>query len=126
MGGALTTAVGPAPQLVLSLFGADAQLAQISRSLVAGTAERIQGLGRFERTERLAAAHAIIVVAAYGDAMAQAQLPFDVRELATTRTDSVRLATGDAPSPAALPPLPSTYCTRTCRYRRPTSLMRRP
>ncbi|MEV6957278.1 ATP-binding protein [Streptomyces sp. NPDC051183] len=97
VGGALTTAVGPAPELLLSLVGADAQLAQLSRQLVSGTRERIQGLGRFERTERLAAAHAVIVVAAYGDAMAQAQLPFDVRELATTRTDSVRLATGDAP-----------------------------
>ncbi|WP_326724151.1 MULTISPECIES: AAA family ATPase [unclassified Streptomyces] len=97
VGGALTTAVGPAPELVLSLFGADAQLAQLSRSLVAIATERIQGLGRFERTERLAAAHAIIVVAACGDAMAEARLPFDVRELATTRTDSVRLATGDAP-----------------------------
>ncbi|MFE0256429.1 NACHT domain-containing protein [Streptomyces sp. NPDC059010] len=97
VGGALTAAVGPAPELVLSLFGADAQLARLSRSLVSGTAERIQGLGRFERTERMAAAHAVIVVAAYGDAIAQARLPFDARELATTRTDSVRLATSDAP-----------------------------
>ncbi|MET8138304.1 hypothetical protein ABZV24_41585 [Streptomyces sp. NPDC005251] len=97
MGSALTTAVGPAPEFVLSLFGADAQLAEFSRSLVSGTAERIQGLGRFERTERLAAAHAVVVVAAYSDAMAQARLPFDVRALATSRTDSVRLATGDAP-----------------------------
>ncbi|WP_435210377.1 NACHT domain-containing protein [Streptomyces sp. bgisy034] len=97
VGGVLTTAAGPAPELVLSLVGADAQLARLSRSLVSSTAERIQGLGRFERTERLAAAHAVIVVAAYGDAMAQARLPFDVRELATTRTDSVRLATGDSP-----------------------------
>jgi len=97
VGGALTTAAGPAPELVLSLFGADAQLAQLSHMLVASTADRIQGLGRFERTERLAAAHAVIVVAAYGDAIAQVRLPFEVRELATTRTDSVRLATGDAP-----------------------------
>jgi len=97
VGGALTAAVGPAPELVLSLFGVDAQLAQLSRSLVSGATERIQGLGRFERTERLAAAHAVIVVAAYGDAMSRVRLPFDVQELATTRTDSVRLATGDAP-----------------------------
>ncbi len=97
VGGALTTATGPAPELVLSLLGADAQLAQLRRTLVSNTAERIQGLGRFGRTERLAAAHAVIVVAAYGDAMAQARLSFDVRELTTTRTDSVRLATGDAP-----------------------------
>ncbi|WP_435859083.1 NACHT domain-containing protein [Streptomyces neyagawaensis] len=97
VGGALTTAVGPAPELVLSLFKADAQLAQLSRSLVSSTAERIQGLGRFERTERLAAAHAVIVVAAYSEAMGQVRLPFDVRELAVSRTDSVRLATGNVP-----------------------------
>ncbi|MEU7583347.1 hypothetical protein AB0B50_37885 [Streptomyces sp. NPDC041068] len=97
MGGALTTAVGAAPELLLSLVGADAQLARLSSSLVSGAAERIHGLGRFERTERLAAAHAVIVVAAYGDAVAAARLPFDERDLAETRTDSVRLATGDAP-----------------------------
>jgi hypothetical protein len=97
VGGALTTAVGPVPELVLSLFDSEAQLAGLSRSLVFNAVERIQGLGRFERTERLAAAHAVIVVAAFSDAMAQVRLPFDVRELATTRTDSVRLATGDAP-----------------------------
>lgn len=97
VGGALTTAAGPVPELVLSLFGANGQLTELSHSLVARTAERLQGLGRFERTERLAAAHALIVVAAYGDAMAQTRLPFDVRELDTTRADSVRLATGDAP-----------------------------
>ncbi|MER6957404.1 hypothetical protein [Streptomyces sp. NPDC000618] len=102
MGGALTAATGPAPELVLSLFGADAQLAELSRSLVSSTAERIQGLGRFERSERLAAAHAVIVVAAFGDAMARVQLPFDVRALATTRTDSVRLATGDVPESSRL------------------------
>jgi hypothetical protein len=97
VGGVLTTAAGPAPQLVLALFGADAQLAQLSRSLVANTAERLQGLGRFERSERLAAAHAIIVVAAYCDATARTPLPFDVQEILRTRSRSVQLATGDAP-----------------------------
>jgi hypothetical protein len=98
LGGALTTAAGPAPDLVLSLLGADAQIAQLSRSLVSSTAERIRGLGRFERTELVAAAHAVIVVAAYGDAMTQTDLPFSIRELELTRTDSVRLATGEAPA----------------------------
>lgn len=97
VGGALTAAAGPMPELILSLFGSDDQLASISRSLVSGAAEQIRGLGRFERTERLTASHAVIVVAAYGEAMARVQLPFDVRELATNRTDSVRLATGGAP-----------------------------
>lgn len=59
----LTPSAGPAPELVLALFGVVAQLSQLSSSLVSGTAERIEGLGRFERTERLAAAHAVIVVA---------------------------------------------------------------
>ncbi|WSX57342.1 hypothetical protein OG504_13350 [Streptomyces sp. NBC_00986] len=93
----MTTTVGAAPELVLALLGADAQLAQLSRSLVSSATERIHSLGRFERTERLAAAHAIIVVAAYSDALARVRLPFDERELTLTRTDSLRLATGDAP-----------------------------
>ncbi|MEV7198230.1 NACHT domain-containing protein [Streptomyces sp. NPDC093510] len=97
VGGALTAVTGAAPESVLALLGADAQLARLSRSLLSDAVERVHGLGRFERTERLAAAHAVIVVAAYSDALARVPLPFDVRELAVTRTDSVRLATGDAP-----------------------------
>ncbi|MFE2140770.1 hypothetical protein ACFXA3_03280 [Streptomyces sp. NPDC059456] len=98
----LAAAVGPAPELVLSLLGGDARLAGISHSLVSNLSERIQGLSRFERSERLAAAHAVIVVAAYGDAMKRAPLPFEVDELEATRADSVRLATGDAPESGRL------------------------
>lgn len=93
---------GPAPDLVLGLFDPKAELAELSRGLVSGLAERIQGLGRFDRTERIAAAHAVIVVAAYGEALARVELPFDHRRLAVTRAESVHLVTGGPPESGRL------------------------
>ncbi|WP_438817431.1 NACHT domain-containing protein [Streptomyces fildesensis] len=97
VGEALTITAGPVPGLVLGLFGAESQIISLSRSLVSGLGERLSGLGRFGRTERLAAAHAVIVVAAYGEALAETPFPFDVGQLTVGRLDAVRLATGDAP-----------------------------
>ncbi|WAZ18993.1 ATP-binding protein [Streptomyces cinnabarinus] len=97
VGGALFSAAGPAPDLVLGLFDAKAELAELSRNLVSGLAERLQGLSRFGRTERLAAAHAVLVIAGYSEAMGQVELPFDHRQLGVSRVESVHLSTGRAP-----------------------------
>ncbi|MEV7419007.1 hypothetical protein [Streptomyces sp. NPDC089919] len=96
VGGALLAAAGPVPDLVLGLLGGEARLGELSRGLVTGLAERLDGLGRFDRTQRLAAAHAVIVVAAYGDVVAETALPFDVRELRMSRGESVHVVTGAA------------------------------
>jgi hypothetical protein len=58
-------------------------------------------LSRFDRTERLAAANAVIVVAAYFEALAEAGCPLDRAELELRRVDHVRLAGGEPAS--ALP-----------------------
>ncbi|MEU5951433.1 hypothetical protein [Streptomyces sp. NPDC047525] len=104
-GGALLVATGGGSALALSLFDARGELARLSQSLVSGLAERSRGLGRFDRTQRLAAAHAVVVLASYFDTLKELDLPFDRRELRVGRSEAVLLATGRSPEsgrPAAL------------------------
>ena len=60
---------------VLALFEAKGELARLSDELVRGLGERLRGLDRFGRTERLAAAHSVVVVAAYFELLAGLELP---------------------------------------------------
>jgi hypothetical protein len=96
-GGLLAAATGGGGELVLGLFDAKADLARLGGQLVTGLRDRLRGLGRFERTERLAAAHSVIVITAFFDAFAEADLPFDARELRLQGSEQVALATGTTP-----------------------------
>jgi len=49
-----------------------------------------------QRTRLLEAAHTVIVVTAYFEALADAQLPFAVSELQLTRQEQLRLAGASA------------------------------
>lgn len=93
-GGLLLAASASGLTFALSLFGPRAEFARLSGSLVSGLGERLSGLGRFDRTERLAAAHAVIVVAAYFEVLSSVKLPFDWRQLRLTKDDQVLLAFG--------------------------------
>ncbi|MGW5864950.1 NACHT domain-containing protein [Streptomyces sp. NPDC055239] len=101
-GGALLVATGGGSALALSLFDARGELARLSQSLVSGLAERSRGLGRFDRTQRLVAAHAVVVLASYFDTLKELDLPFDRRELSMGRAQSVRMATGRTPESGRL------------------------
>ncbi|MEV0523672.1 hypothetical protein AB0I66_09615 [Streptomyces sp. NPDC050439] len=101
-GGALLVSTGGGSALALSLFDARGELARLSQSLVSGLAERSRGLGRFDRTQRLAAAHAVVVLAAYFDTLKDLDLPFDRRELTVGRVEAVLLATGRSPESGRL------------------------
>ncbi|WP_420819185.1 hypothetical protein, partial [Nonomuraea lactucae] len=52
------------------------------------------GVNRHTRTQRLAAAHAVIVVSAWFAALDEAELPFTLRELGLDRGDQAALALG--------------------------------
>ncbi|MFD9903450.1 NACHT domain-containing protein [Streptomyces sp. NPDC059063] len=95
--GALLVATGGGSQLAMSLFDATGELTRLSQSLLAGLGERARGLGRFDRTQRLAAAHAVVVLTAYFDTVTELDLPLARREFTVGRADAVRLATGQAP-----------------------------
>ncbi|MFF2364695.1 NACHT domain-containing protein [Streptomyces sp. NPDC058122] len=95
--GGASLAAGVAPSLLLDLLGADARIAAFSKSLVSGLAERIGGLSRFQRTQRLAAAHSVIAIAAYTEALSEQGFPFAIKDLALNRRDTARLI-ADSPS----------------------------
>jgi hypothetical protein len=88
-------AVGAAD--VLNCFGISAELVRFGRELVGGLAERRQGLSRFDRTQRIQAAHAVIVITAYFEALASADLPFPLDELELTRSEQVTLVADRSP-----------------------------
>src|SRR5689334_7031595 len=72
-GGILLGAAVGVPAL-LGWFEARAEFARLSQDLVRLFSERRTGLSRYSRTERLEAAHSVLVVSAFFQAFAQADL----------------------------------------------------
>lgn len=88
--GAIAAAAVPVPA-VLGLLDAKNELVKLGHRLIGGLAERRDGLSRYGRTERLAAAHQVIVVTAYFEALAETDLPFSFGDLELTRDEQARL-----------------------------------
>jgi hypothetical protein len=116
LGGALSIATGGASDAAMSLVDAQGGIVRLGRDVAAGLRDRLRGVTRADRTRRLEAAHTVLAVTAYFEALADAPLPFALRDLQLTRRDQVRLAGGSAPTReflAALltvgPPRPAPY-----------------
>ncbi len=95
-GGLLLAAVGSGSAFALNLFEAKGELARLSGALAIGLGERVRGLGRFDRTERLCAAHKVIVLTGFFEAVSGVRLPFGARELGFTASTQVSIGTGEA------------------------------
>lgn len=115
-GGALSLATGGVSNTVLSIFDAQGRIIGLGRDLVLGLRDRLRGARRADRTRRLEAAHTIVVVTAYFEALADAQLPIAVSELRLTRQDQLMLADSPAQAQnflevllAVAPPRPSPH-----------------
>ncbi|GGS00190.1 hypothetical protein GCM10010252_43610 [Streptomyces aureoverticillatus] len=91
-GGLLLASSATGAGFVSTLFDARGELGRCGGGLVHGLGERMRGLTRFERSERLGAAHAVVVLSAYFEVLAEAELPCDVRELELTSADQAALA----------------------------------
>ncbi|BCJ46360.1 hypothetical protein GCM10010168_59990 [Actinoplanes ianthinogenes] len=100
--GGLLLAATPAVPALLGLFDAKAELVRLSHELVRAFSERRGGLSRHSRTRRLEAAHTVLVVAAFFEALAGADLPIPFRDLGLSSGEQLRLAgVGNVPvSPA--------------------------
>ncbi len=66
-GGILLLATAAGSPLALSLFEVKSEFIRLSYSLWKGLAEKVRGLGRYDKTERIVAAHAVIVITCYFD-----------------------------------------------------------
>lgn len=94
-GGAILASSVPLPA-ILAWFDARDEFVKLSRRLISGLRERWSGLSRYSRTQRLEAAHAVIVVTAYFEALAEADLPFRFQDLELTKEEQSTLASRSA------------------------------
>ncbi|CAM5347390.1 hypothetical protein GCM10010329_41390 [Streptomyces spiroverticillatus] len=95
LSGALSVATGGVSDTALGILGAQGRLLRLGRDLTSGLRDRLGGAGRTERTEKIAAAHAVLVVTAYFEAFGEVELPFAVAELELTAAEQVGIAGGD-------------------------------
>ncbi|UBU18116.1 NACHT domain-containing protein [Nonomuraea gerenzanensis] len=101
-GGLLLAATGGGSQLALSLFDAKGELARLSRQLGTGLGDRLRGLDRFSRTQRIAAAHTVIVVTAFFEAAAEGCRRFSDEELRLLRQEELLIAGDERAGGSAL------------------------
>jgi hypothetical protein len=78
--------------LALSLFDAKAEVTRLGGQLVTGLAERLSGLNRVERGERILAANAVLAVTAYFESLSEVGLPFELSQLDLTSAEQLTLA----------------------------------
>jgi hypothetical protein len=100
-GGILLGAAITAPAL-LAWIAARAEFAQLCQDLVRAFSERRARLSRYDRTQRLQAAHSVLVITAYFEALAAADLPFRFSDLKLTRSEQVILANDGSAMSASL------------------------
>lgn len=96
LGGVLSSATGGASDAVLGLFGAQGRLLRTGRDALGGLRDRLGSAERAERTEKIAAAHAVLVVVALFEVLDEAELPFRLADVELTRNEQISLVGGDA------------------------------
>jgi hypothetical protein len=98
-GGLLLAATGGGATFVLNLFDVQGELARLNLELVSGLGDRLRGLSRFDRSHRLAAAHRVIVLTGFFEAVSGAGLLFGAGKLQLDKSEQVGVSTGeDVPS----------------------------
>ncbi|GGZ33603.1 hypothetical protein GCM10010387_29730 [Streptomyces inusitatus] len=95
LGGALTVATGGVSDVLLSALDAQGRILRLGRDLTAGLRDNLHGADRATRTERIAAAHTVLVITAFFDALGEeGSLPFRLEELELTRDEQIAIAGG--------------------------------
>jgi hypothetical protein len=77
---------------MVALFGAKAEAVRLGHELVRKLSERRGGLSRYSRTQRLEAAHAVLVVTAYLEALEETELPVWFTDLELTKAERAAMA----------------------------------
>ncbi|HEX6525730.1 MAG TPA: hypothetical protein VF070_37810 [Streptosporangiaceae bacterium] len=99
LGGAALTAASAGTLDALAFFAVRDELVKWGNDVVGGIRGKISGLNRFDRTQRLVAAHAVIVITSFYEALDRALTapqPAGLGSLRLTRAEQISLAT-DSP-----------------------------
>lgn len=91
-GGVLLGGVAVGVPGMLALFGAKAEVVRLGHELVRKLSEWRGGLSRYSRTQRLEAAHAVLVVTAYLEALEETELPVWFTDLELTKAERAAMA----------------------------------
>ena len=79
-----------------SMLDVKNEIVPFAHQIIRKIAEWRSGLSRFDRSQRLTAAHAVLVVSSYFEALGKADLPVPIGELGFTREEQSALASGGA------------------------------
>jgi hypothetical protein len=77
---------------MLTLFGAKAEVVRLGHELVRKLSDWRGDLSRYSRTQRLEAAHAVVVVTAYLEALEETELPVWFTDLELTKAERAAMA----------------------------------
>jgi len=94
LGGALSVATMGGSEAALSFFDAKAEMVRLGHVVTEKINERVRGLGRYDRSQRLQAAHSILVVTAFFEAFDAVVQATGLNSAELTRDDQIMLATG--------------------------------
>ncbi|MEV5707605.1 hypothetical protein [Actinoallomurus sp. NPDC052274] len=91
-------ATGNDMSAALNLFDLKEEIVRFGHDTVRRIAERRNGLSRFDRTQRLAAAHAVLVVCSYFEALEQSDPAIGLERFDLAPGEKVAQATGGLPA----------------------------
>ncbi|GLF98371.1 NACHT domain-containing protein [Streptomyces yaizuensis] len=123
LGGALALATGGVSDAVLTMFDARGRILRLGRDLTTGLGDRLAGADRATRTQRLAAAHTVLVITAYFEVLGEVELPFRLADLELTRDEQLTVV-GDGGSGDLLDRLPMASLPRPAPHRPYESVLR--
>ena len=92
LGGALAVATGGGSEVALSLFDAKAEVIRLGHVVAGKIHETVRVLGRYDRSSRLQAAHGVLVVSSFFEALDETVRSSAVEPPELTRADQVMLA----------------------------------
>jgi hypothetical protein len=98
LGGVLLTAAGAGLPLALALFDPKNELSRLANGVVARSLAKLNGLSRFGRSERLAAAQCALVVNGFFTAFTTVELPAPFDEVQLARSEKQRLTLSNTPA----------------------------
>lgn len=94
LGSALTVATAGGSDLAISLFDAKTEVVRLSGLVTAKISDSVRGLGRHDRSQRLQAAHAVLVVTAFFEELDACLTAAGIPEPGFTREDQLGFAAG--------------------------------
>ncbi|MEU9603457.1 hypothetical protein [Streptomyces sp. NPDC048057] len=97
LGGVLSVATGGVSDAVLNMLDAQGRVLRLGRDLTANLRGSLSDADRVTRTDRIHAAHSVLVISAWFEALGEVELPFGLEELELTGRDQVAIASGTAP-----------------------------